>query len=88
MNQLRVIGWWHHYRTANRMTDQLANVAMDENNSREVWIKADPHHHHHQDLVSKTTTRLNSDFAPWLATQHPLGSCNNPFHTQADPAVD
>ena len=64
-DRLQVTGWSHHYRTANRMADRLANVAMDAQASCSLRACADPNYQLRRPLHEELTRFLPLDIAPW-----------------------
>jgi ribonuclease HI len=52
-------GWIHHFRTANRMADRAANIAMDSNRSYCGLPSDDP-------LFEPLHQLLRQDIDPWL----------------------
>ena len=59
-----VFSWMHHYRTYNKMSDRLANIAMDTGDSIQVGASLD------QCVIKEATDFLDDDVNHWLEASH------------------
>ena len=66
-DRLRITGWHHHYRTANKTADRLANVAMDDKATSVHRRCDDPRYQTRPLLWEDLADTVETDLAPWRA---------------------
>ena len=66
-DRIRIDGWYHHYRAANKTADRLANEAMDNQHSSTLRRCADAQYQARSHLWDELTATMETDLEPWRA---------------------